>query len=128
MAYPHVCLYYAPTIDDAKDIIDCLVTKQDYQYISFTPSFYRASYLDQLSRGKNTHEVIGQEFDRVCMTLGEEFQYEGDQLKATRHPNPDYLFPKLLFQGVTRVRFELALIVLGNVSVMRTLLKIKEGI
>lgn len=127
MAYPHVHLYYASTIDDTKSVVYGLATRQGYQYISITPSLFKASYLDQLKGGINTHEAIGQEFDKVCMVLGRDFQYEDGQLKAMRHPNPDYLFPRLLFQGVTRVRFELALIVLGNTNVMRTLLKIKEN-
>ena len=43
---------------------------------------------------------------------------------AKEHPNPDYLYSKLLFQGLTRVREKLAIIVIDNEDVFGKILNI----
>lgn len=86
-----------------------LVANNNYQYISITPSFYDHS-LDYQKAEENTHTVIGQEFDKVCMIMDSNFYYENGRLKGKMHPNPDYIFTKLLYQGITRARSDLALI------------------
>ena len=55
--------------------------------------------------------VIGQEFDKVVMTLPNQFYYEDRILKADSHPNPNYLLTQLLYQGLTRAKTGIALIV-----------------
>lgn len=45
-------------------------------------------------------------------------------LTAIEHPNPDYLYKKLLFQGVTRVREKLVLIVIDNQPVFENILNL----
>lgn len=58
-----------------------------------------------------THEVIGQKFEGVCMILNNSFYYNDNLLKAKQHPNSNYLYERLLYQGLTRVRSKIALIV-----------------
>lgn len=82
----------------------------NYTYISYTPSFYDFSLHYQIS-DFNTHEVIGQEFDGVVMIMDENFFYEKCFLKGKTHPNPDYIYTQLLYQGLTRTREKLALII-----------------
>ena len=46
------------------------------------------------------------------MLLDSAFYYdENGLLKGDPHPNPDYLYSKLFYQGITRVRENLSLIV-----------------
>ena len=54
------------------------------------------------------------------MMLDYSWWYENGRLTGKIHPNPDYLFEQLLYQGLTRVRSKLALVicskdVLGNI-------------
>lgn len=84
--------------------------KEGYTYISFTPSFYNHE-LDYQKSEHNTHNVIGQEFEGVCMLLDYSWRYENRRLTGKIHPNPDYLFEQLLYQGLTRVRSKLALVI-----------------
>ena len=109
-AFKHVNIIYESDFDKACDRANILQTYCDYTYIGYTPS---TVYID-LNNQKtdvNTHKVIGQEFDKVCMILNDYFCYEYNVLKCHEHPNPDYIFTKLLYQGLTRVRSELTLIV-----------------
>ena len=74
----------------------------------------------------DTHHVIGQEFDRVVMILDYNFYYNQDSgiLHARNHPSNDYLFGQLFFQGITRVREKLALVVVGNYELFKDIIKI----
>lgn len=46
------------------------------------------------------------------------------KLRAVRHPNPDYLYRKMLIQGVTRVREKLCLLVVNNKPIFQEILAI----
>ncbi len=112
--YKNVQVIYAANYVQANCLID-YYRLRNYQYVAFTLSLYYSCGMDQLLSGKNTHEVIGQEFDSVVMAIDDSFYYdESGHLLAVDHPNPDYLFKQLLFQGLTRVREKIALIVINN--------------
>lgn len=107
--FPNVTIVYEPDKEKALQRAKSF-EQQEYTYISFTASFYNPE-LDYQKSEYNTHNVIGQEFEGVCMMLDYNWYYEGGHLKGREHPNPDYLFEQLLYQGLTRVRSKLALIV-----------------
>lgn len=108
-SFPNVIIAYEPdprkALERAKSF-----EKEGYTYISFTASFYN-NRLDYQKSKHNTHTVIGQEFEGVCMILDYNWYYRNGQLTGREHPNPDYLFEKLLYQGLTRVRSKLALVI-----------------
>ena len=107
--FSHVKIFYEPNKEKAMELVTNL-SNEEYQYISITPSFYDHS-LDYQKGKENTHTVIGQEFDKVCMIMDSNFYYIDGKLEARRHPNPDYIFTKLLNQGITRARSDLALMI-----------------
>ena len=108
--FNHVKLFFEPHKERAMELAKTLFNNDNYQYISITPSFYDHS-LDYQKGDLNTHTVIGQEFDKVSMIMDSNFYYENGRLKGKMHPNPDYIFTKLLYQGITRARSDLALII-----------------
>lgn len=79
---------------------------------------FRLSYQESKT---NTHNVIGQEYDGVCMLLDSNWKFDGKKLISNTHPNPNYLFLNLLYQGLTRVRKKLVLVVCEK-SVLQALL------
>lgn len=81
-----------------------------FTYIAYTPSNL-VSGLGYQDYRRNTHKVIGQEFNGVVMILNHYFEYVDGKLNSKKHPNPDYLLTKLLFQGLTRARKKLCLII-----------------
>ena len=108
-SFPNVTIIYEP--DTLKAVARAKnLQKQGYTYISFTPSLFNHE-LDYQKSKYNTHNVIGQEFDGVCMILDRHWLYSNGKLMSTTHPNPDYLFSQLLYQGLTRVRSKLAIII-----------------
>ena len=112
-SFPHVILVFEPDPRKAMDLVKEF-KKRGFTYVSYTPSSVYAS-LDYQSDTYNTHNVIGQEFDNVCMIMDDYFYYSDDgKLVGRMHPNPDYLFEQLLYQGLTRVRCKIALIVVSE--------------
>lgn len=86
---------------------------EGYQYISYTDPASGEPVLDDIDPldCPCASEVIGQEFDRVVMVVGPRFSA------------PDSgLYRQLLFQGLTRARNQIALVVLDNPALLSRLL------
>lgn len=102
--YDCIDILYAIDYECATSIIEHYVYNKGYEFIAYTPSRV-SSVLDYFKGYKNTHEVIGQEFDNVIFNMDDNFQYAEDgHLQGKMHPNPNYIFYKLWFQGVSRAR------------------------
>ena len=124
-SFPNVRIIYEPekqkAIAQAKALEEC-----GYTYISYTPSLYNHK-LDDQEWVHNTHNVIGQEFEGVCMLLDGNFYYdERGHLSGVMHPNPDYLFEQLLYQGLSRVRSKIALIITSEALLRKVLPLLKN--
>ena len=109
-SFNKVKIIYEPDISKAVQLAERLDCEKKYTYISYTPSFYDNRIEFQAS-SINTHKVIGQEFNNVCMILGNNFFYDGKKLRSHEHPNPDYLYTKILYQGLTMARERICLII-----------------
>ena len=83
-----------------------------FVFINYSKSNYARSPYSEYTEDFDTHHVIGQEFDKVVMLMDGSFSYSDDGvLLGVPHPNPDYLYPNLFYQGITRVRESIALII-----------------
>lgn len=113
MDYSSVVLNYANTTQEAQYLLAYYRSK-GFKFINYTKSNYEPRPFSAYAEDFDTHHVIGQEFDKVVMLLDSSFFYDEDgKLQGIPHPNPNYLYPNLFYQGVTRVREELALIVVN---------------
>jgi len=111
MDYSNVSIAYANSVDEAKLIIE-YYRSNGYIFINYSKSNYRHSPYAQYEEDYDTHHVIGQEFDNVLILMDDSFYYdESGILQGVPHPNPDYLYPNLFYQGITRVREKIALVV-----------------
>ncbi len=121
--YPSISIVYANNTLEAEHFI-AAYRNRGYVFINFTKSLYNKSPFDGFEEDFDTHHVIGQEFDLVAMLIDNTFYYdENDMLQSNVHPNPDYLYNQLLFQGLTRVREKLVIIVLDNMNFFEKLIK-----
>jgi hypothetical protein len=59
--------------------------------------------------------------------MDKSFYYDNEgKLCGREHPNPNYLYPNLLYQGITRVREKIALIVVDAPVLMNKIASIIE--
>ena len=114
MNYSKVELNYANTTQEAQNLLEYYRGK-GFVFINYSKSNYETSPYAAYNEDFDTHHVIGQEFDKVVMLMDNSFYYnEEGELQGVPHPNPDYLYPNLFYQGVTRVREELAIIIVNT--------------
>lgn len=126
--YDNVKVLWANNSKEAELMIENY-QKQDYIFINYTSSLYKSTDFDCYSHDYNTHEVLGQEFDNVLVLLNDKFYYsDKKELISKGHPNPDYLYFKMLFQAITRTREQLCIIVIGNEKLFMEILSIKVTI
>lgn len=124
MNYFNVQLNYANTTQEAQNILE-YYRNEGYIFINYSKSNYCSSSYSAYEEDFDTHHVIGQEFDKVVMLMDNSFFYdENGVLSGVPHPNPDYLYPNLFYQGITRVREKLAIVVVGSESLFEKIASI----
>jgi len=100
----------------------------DWKIINYTPSNRQTLTYDKYRLwGENsTHEVIGQEFDKVVAVIDEHFCFDENGALSTKghKSTPYYHQAKMLFQIMTRVRRKLIVIVIKNDEIMERCLSI----
>ncbi len=113
-SYRNIDVVYAATPEEGNIVKKAFISR-GYRFINFTSEGRGTTSFDRYGGEMNTHKAIGQEFSDVVMILDDTFYYDGEGiLKARAHPNPDYIYEQLLYQGVTRTREKLCLIVVDN--------------
>ena len=127
--YKNIDIIYANNMQESDTIIGCYI-KKGYEQITFTPSQYKSNSIsiEHYSKCINSHQVIGQEFDNVLIVMDENFKYNSDgELEGKEHPNPNYLFPRLFYQNISRAREKLCIVVVNNIEFFDKLLRLKEN-
>ena len=117
---------YFNTTENAKKYLDAL-DKTKWEILRFTPSQYNKEHHENYSEQSNrtSHQVIGQEFDGVAVTIDKFFSYadNGDLI----YKGPAYYDPaKMLFQNITRCRKKLNLVIIGNEELLSRCIAILE--
>lgn len=72
--FDNVDINYAENEQEADKIIE-FYERKGYTFISFTKSLYKRNSIDHYSKYKNSHQVIGQEFDNVIIIMDNNFKY-----------------------------------------------------
>ena len=124
--HPNVDVVYADTAEEVTNYLH-FYEQKGFTFINYTPSLFQRGNFDQFDRDNHlsTHFVVGQEFDNVIMIMDNNFFHdENGFLKTYSHPNPDYLYRQLLFQGLSRVREKLCIIVFGNQALFKNILRL----
>ncbi|HEI7974090.1 TPA: DUF2075 domain-containing protein [Staphylococcus aureus] len=126
--FKNIEIVYANDISESKTILKFL--DNTYTVIDYTaPNFNRKGYneISNMRYGNtilNSHNVIGQEFDNVCLILGNEFFYDNDGFLRANDVNDQLDLMKLLYQNVTRTKHKLVLVVNRNKELYIDLLTI----
>ena len=122
----NVEINYFNTTEDAKSYLDSL-DKSKWEILRFTPSQYNKEHHENYSEisNKTSHQVIGQEFDGVAVTIDQLFSYDnnGDLI----YSGGAYYAPrKMLFQNITRARKKLNLVIIGNEELLNRCITILQ--
>jgi hypothetical protein len=119
----HVKIAYAADAQAAAGLVEAFCA-EGYEYIQLGMGTCPQV---SLARCPTTNEVVGQEFDRVVMAVGPEFCVgagaRGDG-EAGSDAHRLAIYREHVFQGVTRARSDLALVVFDNPELLSFLLGI----
>lgn len=117
---------YFNTTEDAKNYLDALDEKK-WEILRFTPSQYYIEHHEKYAEESNrtSHQVIGQEFDGVAVTIDKFFSYADDGDLIYRG-QAYYAPPKMLFQNITRSRKKLNLVIIGNEELLNRCIAILQ--
>ncbi|MBB3212674.1 hypothetical protein FHW67_001957 [Herbaspirillum sp. Sphag1AN] len=112
--------------DDAKKYLDAL-DESKWEILRFTPSQYNKEHHEQYSEKTNrtSHQVIGQEFDGVVVTIDSFFSY-ADNGDLIYKGNVYYAPTKMLLQNITRSRKKLNIVIIGNEELLNRCITILQ--
>ncbi|HHQ4757776.1 TPA: DNA/RNA helicase domain-containing protein [Aeromonas hydrophila] len=102
-----------------------LISSEGWEVLRLTPSQFKSEHHESYSQisSKNSHRVIGQEFDNVAVVIDEYFSYGSDG-KLRYNSRTYYDSVKMLFQNITRTRKKLKLIIIGNSQILNRCLSV----
>jgi molybdopterin-guanine dinucleotide biosynthesis protein len=122
--YTNVSVNCAASVTEAGKLIE-YYRNLGYTFINYSRSNGKKDPYREFDEDFDTHHVIGQEFDKVVMLMDWSFYYDRKgRLKGCPHPDPDYLYPNLFYQGITRVREKLALVIVRNQRLFEKIISI----
>ena len=128
-AYEDVSVNYANDIPEAVRLITYFRSK-GYVFINACAPRHSdgedgSDPFAELAEEFDVQHIIGREYDKVVMLMDSSFYYdENGYLKGVPEPDPDYIYPNLFYQGITRVREKLSLVVLDAPVLLRNILGI----
>lgn len=62
----------------------------------------------------------------ITEIMDRNFRYTAEgRLQGKKHPNPDYIFYKLWYQGVSRAREKLCILIIDNEELFEKILSVK---
>ena len=124
ITFNHIHVEFFQDKNKAKQFASQLIEK-NWTVINLTPGYNQEEYykdFEEISE-YSSHNVIGQEFDKVATFIGSNFHY--NQLTGDlTSDNTYYPSVKTLFENLTRTKEELYLIIIDNIEVFRQCIKI----
>ena len=109
--YLNVDINYANDPEEARRLL-AYYRNREYVFINYSRNGEEHSRYADMENDFDATRVIGMEFNRVVMLMDSSFYYDEEGvLQGIPSPDPDILYPNLFYQGITRVREKLALVV-----------------
>ncbi|WP_429970438.1 DNA/RNA helicase domain-containing protein [Fructilactobacillus sp. Tb1] len=126
--YENVDAIFFDNIDEARKYMQYMESLYNFQIIELTE--YRTKSSNILKRKNimdssiSTHESIGKEFDNVIIPIDQYFEYDNNAKLSSTYGYYPYNEDRLVFEGLTRVRKRLLLVVIDNPKIFKTILEI----
>lgn len=93
--------------------------KNDYTYISIPNTNYDCGDILMV----DINEVVGKDYENVLMVLDNNYFYSNNKLCSHNSKKNDYLYLKILYQGLSRTRENVSIIVYRNKKLFKDILK-----
>lgn len=120
--YEHISINYAGGTDEARELIRYYLDK-GYMFIDphGTPG---GPYAD-LGEPYGCRHVAGREYNNVVMLMDSSFSYDGEgYLKGIPYPDPENPYPNIFYPDITRVRENLALVIVDAPELLEQVISI----
>ena len=122
--YKNISLHLANNQAEAVDIIK-FFKNGGYTFIGYPKDRAATTPIAELCDDYYANHVIGQEFDKVVMVMDKSFYYDKyGKLQGIPEDDPEYLYPNLFYQGISRVREKIAIVVVENKKLFEKISKI----
>lgn len=110
----NISIHYFDNIEQARSFSYSMQT-EGWQILDYTSQRINGSAISnmKLNRGLNAHHVLGQEFDKVLVVMGEAFYYNDKNGLHATHINY-YDTERMLYQSITRARKQLMILIVNN--------------
>lgn len=121
-----VSVSYCDKCTDVKAMLT-VMKDQGWTVPVYTPSQYGSFGYERYGiPSLSTHEVIGQEFDKVVVVIDSDFYYgeDGKLYSNINHNERVYSKPKMFYQIISRTRSRLHILFLQNVPVFQRCLSL----
>lgn len=118
----NISINYFDDISQARNYA-ITMKENDWTIIDYTQQRYNGEHIDEmcLDIGLNTHNVLGQEFDKVLVVIGPAFYYDESgslSTKVANHFDPE----RMIYQSITRTRQKLSIVIVNNPEFLNTIL------
>ena len=113
----NVNIHYASTQQELLTYFN--LYKKEYIYIKIPNTNYNCGEISVV----DINEVVGKDYDNVLMVLDNNYFYSGEKLSSYNSIKNDYLYLKILYQGLSRTREKASIIIYRNKKLFKELLK-----
>jgi len=122
--YENISFYFTKDINDAERYV-LYLRSSNWEHIYLSNSLHNADPLDavKFSSNNSAHQVIGQEYDNVVVTIDKNFYYT-EALNLSYRVTTYYNPLETLFQAITRTRRKLTFVIIDNEEVYKSCIKI----
>lgn len=120
----NIRIKYFSNRKDAYDYIRYIEDRDEWQVLTYTksnPQYKKDPHLidKMIDSGLNSHEAIGQEFDKVLIPMDDNFRYSlfeqnGKKFELLNTSKSYYRIDKMFYQNITRTRTHLQLVIIEN--------------
>ena len=114
--FSNVLILFANNVDELNTYVDM------YKEYTFIDLF---NYSLNISNKVSVSDVLGNDYEKVLVVMYSRFYYSDLKLKSRKSEADDFLYLKLLYQGLSRTREKLVLIIYKNKNLFTKL--ISEG-
>ena len=121
--YDDISVNYAGSVSEAREMIR-YYRAQGYVFIDSRADRSDGVFADYQENFISGH-IAGREYEKAVILMDDSFSYDSHgHLCGIPVPDPDNMYPNIFYQGITRVRENLALVIMDAPELLRSILSI----